>query len=153
MGLAIGEVARRTGLAPSALRYYEKAGLLPAPPRAAGRRQYDARILGRIRIILLARDAGFTVAETRNFLDGCSSESTPARRWRRMAEQKVAELDAWMARLGDMKALLEASFRCDCRAMADCERLASTAMTCRPAEAPRRVKSSKAPLRRLRARR
>jgi MerR family transcriptional regulator, redox-sensitive transcriptional activator SoxR len=64
-GLMIGEVARQAGVAASALRYYEKAGLLPAPARAGKRRQYDRQILGRIRIILLARDAGFSVRETR----------------------------------------------------------------------------------------
>jgi MerR family redox-sensitive transcriptional activator SoxR len=64
-GLMIGEVARQAGVAASALRYYEKAGLLPAPARAGKRRQYDPQILGRIRIILLARDAGFSVRETR----------------------------------------------------------------------------------------
>ena len=57
-GLTIGVVARQAGVAASALRYYEKAGLLPPPARSSKRRLYDPQILGRIRIILLARDAG-----------------------------------------------------------------------------------------------
>jgi MerR family transcriptional regulator, redox-sensitive transcriptional activator SoxR len=61
-GLMIGELARRAGVAASALRYYEKAGLLPPIARASKRRQYDPKILGRIRIILLARDAGSSLA-------------------------------------------------------------------------------------------
>lgn len=51
-GFMIGELARRAGVATSALRYYEKAGLLPPPARASNRRQYDRGVLGRIRIIL-----------------------------------------------------------------------------------------------------
>ena len=77
-GVSIGEIARRAGVAPSALRYYEKAGLLPAPARLSKRRRYDAQILGRIRIIRLARDAGFTVSETRTFMSAFTFGSTPA---------------------------------------------------------------------------
>lgn len=153
MGLSIGEVARQAGLAPSALRYYEKSGLLPAPARIATRRQYDPRILGRVRIILLARDAGFTVNETRVFLNGFSSGATPASRWRSMAQQKVVELDALMERLADMKSILEASFRCNCHRLEDCERLVAAKKAPGPGEAPVRLKSSRDQMRRLRAKR
>jgi MerR family transcriptional regulator, redox-sensitive transcriptional activator SoxR len=122
-GLMIGELARQAGVAASALRYYEKAGLLPPIARASKRRQYDPNILGRIRIILLARDAGFSVTETRTFLNGFPAETTPALRWREMARRKAAELDELMARVARMKLILEASFNCDCRRLEDCERL------------------------------
>src|SRR5580704_9509280 len=111
--LTIGELARQVGLAPSALRYYEKAGLLPAPPRASKRRQYDLNILGRIRIILLARDAGFSVSETRMFLNGFPATATPALRWREMAKRKMAELDELLTRVAQMKLILDASFHCE----------------------------------------
>jgi DNA-binding transcriptional MerR regulator len=65
--MAIGEVARRAGIAPSAIRYYERASLLPKPARQSGRRRYDPDILGRLEIIRIARAAGFTIAETRTF--------------------------------------------------------------------------------------
>jgi MerR family redox-sensitive transcriptional activator SoxR len=123
MGLTIGAVARQAGIATSALRYYEKVGLLPAPARSSRRRQYDRQILGRIRVIQLARDAGFTIRETRTFLSGFPLGATPAVRWRAMATQKLIELDALIARVAEMKALLEASFRCECRRIEDCERL------------------------------
>src|SRR5579871_6919872 len=47
----------------AALRYYDRAGLLPNPARTSNRRQYDRGVLGRLRIILLARDAGFSISE------------------------------------------------------------------------------------------
>jgi MerR family redox-sensitive transcriptional activator SoxR len=121
--LRIGEVAQQAGIATSALRYYEKVGLLPAPARVSKRRRYDQDILGRIRIILLARSAGFSVAETRSFFDVFPVGTTPARRWREMAEKKLAELDRLTARMERMKAILRASFNCECRKLTDCERL------------------------------
>lgn len=129
-GLSIGEIARQAGVATSALRYYEKAGLLPAPARLSKQRRYDQQILGRIRIILLARDAGFTVSETRTFLSGFPLGTTPAARWRAMAKEKLAELDALMARVSDMKSILEASFRCECCRLEDCERLVAARKPC-----------------------
>jgi MerR family redox-sensitive transcriptional activator SoxR len=125
MELLIGEVARRTGLSTSALRYYEKAGLLPAPPRSAKRRRYDPDVVGRVRIIVLARDAGFTIKQTRTFLSGFPIATTPAARWRTLATQKLEELNVQMDRIAQMKAILEASFHCGCRRLEDCERLAA----------------------------
>jgi MerR family transcriptional regulator, redox-sensitive transcriptional activator SoxR len=122
MGLLIGEVARRAGLSTSALRYYEKAGLLPAPSRLSQRRIYDAKVLGRIRVILLALDAGFTVKETKTFLSGFPTTTTPAERWRALAAKKLAEVEARMTRLTQMKSILNESFRCRCMRMEDCEK-------------------------------
>ena len=122
MGLLIGEVARRAGLSTSALRYYEKAGLLPPPSRVSKRRIYDGRVLGRIRVILLALDAGFTVKETKTFLSGFPTTTTPAERWRALAAKKLAELEAQMTRLTQMQSILRDSFRCHCMRMEDCEK-------------------------------
>jgi len=77
-GISIGDVARRTGLAPSAIRFYEKAGLLPPPSRSSKQRRFDADAFGRIRIIQLAREAGFTIEETRIFLSGFPTDTRPA---------------------------------------------------------------------------
>jgi MerR family redox-sensitive transcriptional activator SoxR len=151
-GLLIGEVSRRTGLSTSALRYYEKAGLLPPQARLSKRRRYDQHILGRIRIILLARDAGFTVEETRTFLGGYPLGATPAARWRAMAEQKLVELDALMARIVQMKAILEASFRCECKQLDDCERLMAAKTSRCATSNPGRGGPTKDSLQRLRRR-
>src|SRR5580658_8141674 len=110
--MPIGELARVAGLAPSAIRYYEKAGLLPKPGRHSGQRRYGAEAAARLRIIQLARDAGFTIAETRTLLLGFSPATTPAARWRTLAERKLAELDAQSQRITRMKTLLESSFHC-----------------------------------------
>jgi MerR family redox-sensitive transcriptional activator SoxR len=121
--MLIGEVARRAGIAASTLRYYEHEGLLPAPARSANRRTYDIDVMGRIRIIQLARDAGFTIAETRTFLTSFPTDSIPSARWQKMADRKIQEIDAAIARASQMKAILRSSFRCGCKTIEDCERL------------------------------
>jgi MerR family transcriptional regulator, redox-sensitive transcriptional activator SoxR len=122
VGLMIGEVARRSGLSTSALRYYERAGLLPPPIRVSKRRVYEQKVLGRIRIILLARHAGFTVKETKTFLSGYPVSTPPAERWRALAGRKLLELDAQITRLSEMKSILNDSFQCRCARLEDCEK-------------------------------
>lgn len=119
--LAIGAVARECGIAASAIRFYEKEGLLPAPARLRGQRRYDEGVFARIEIIKLALEAGFTIGETRTFLSGFSKETPPAARWRTLAARKLEEVSALMLRAQQMKALLESSFRCKCPSLEDCE--------------------------------
>jgi MerR family redox-sensitive transcriptional activator SoxR len=125
--LPIGKVAKLAGLAPSAIRYYEKAGLLPKPGRQLGQRRYGPETAARLRIIQLARDAGFSIAETRTFLSGFSAATTPAARWRALAQRKLSELESQSLRIGRMKALLESSFHCGCLRIEDCERAIAAA--------------------------
>ena len=120
---SIGEVAREAGLAASALRFYEKEGLLAAPPRKSKQRRYDETIFGRIYVIKAALDAGFTIAEARLFLSGFSRETPPAARWHALASRKLDEVNALMERAQRMKVLLETSFHCGCPRLEDCERL------------------------------
>jgi MerR family redox-sensitive transcriptional activator SoxR len=121
--MLIGEVARRAGLTTSALRYYEREGLLPPPARLAKRRIYDSQVIARIRIVQLARSAGFSIAETRAFVSNNPSCGIPSTRWRTMAERKLQEMDALIARATQMKGLLRSSFKCGCLTIQDCENL------------------------------
>jgi MerR family redox-sensitive transcriptional activator SoxR len=119
--MLIGDVARRTGLRPSTLRYYERAGLLPPPVRRSKRRSYEPAVLGRIRMIQIARAAGFTIAETRKFLGGFPASTAPSARWTALATRKREELDTLIADATAMKAMLDEHFRCGCATVADCE--------------------------------
>jgi len=118
--LAIGEVARRAGIRPSALRYYESIGLMPAPKRLSGRRRYDESAVQMLRVIQLAQHAGFTVAEIQILLHGFAPDTPPAARWQPLAQQKIAELDALMARAQQMKYILEHGLNCGCLRLEDC---------------------------------
>ncbi|HXO15025.1 MAG TPA: MerR family transcriptional regulator [Steroidobacteraceae bacterium] len=124
---SIGEVAREAGLAASALRYYEKAGLLPAPPRRSRQRRYTEAVFGRIYLIRLALEAGFTIGETLLFLTGFSQQTPPAARWRALAARKLEEVEALMDRAQRMKLLLETSFQCRCPRLEDCEQFLRSA--------------------------
>ncbi len=109
--LSIGEVARICGLQPSAIRYYEKAGLMPKPMRVSRQRRYTAEAIGWLQLVQVAREAGFTIAETRTFVGGFCGATPPASRWRMLAERKIAEIEHQMSRLQSMKRLLDSSFR------------------------------------------
>ena len=69
--LTLGALARAAGVNPETIRYYERRGLLPEPPRTpAGYRQYQAEDADRVALILRAKDLGFTLAEIGELLDG-----------------------------------------------------------------------------------
>jgi DNA-binding transcriptional MerR regulator len=121
-GIPIGKVARLAGLRASTIRYYELAGLLPHPARQYGQRRYGPEAAARLKIIRLAREAGFSIAETRTFLSGFTTTTPPAARWRALAQRKLSELDAQAERLARMRNLLNSSFQCGCLRIEECER-------------------------------
>ena len=124
-GTSIGEVARKAGLRTSALRYYERVGVLPRPGWENGRRRYDGEVLreveGRLAVVRVAQQAGFTIAEIRELLDGFSEDTPPSERWRVLAREKLPEVEALVERALGMKRLLERGLRCDCLRLEDCD--------------------------------
>ena len=88
--LTIGALARRTGVATSALRYWEELGLMPAPARVSGQRRYPESAVGLVGVILLLRDVGFSLRESKAFL---ASRTQAVEGWRRLAQRKLAHLD------------------------------------------------------------
>ncbi len=89
--MTIGEVARRTGMRASAIRYYEKVGVLPKPARVSGQRRYDEGVLQRLAIVRFSQRMGFSISEIRRLLEGTQSRPPPAR-WRSMAMAKLRQL-------------------------------------------------------------
>jgi DNA-binding transcriptional MerR regulator len=93
--LTIGELAKATGVATSALRYWEELGLLPAPARVSGQRRYPASALELVGLILLFQDAGFTLREQKALV---ASRHDGSDAWRELHRRKLAELDERIAR-------------------------------------------------------
>jgi MerR family redox-sensitive transcriptional activator SoxR len=118
--LTIGEVARRAGVRPSALRYYEEVGVLPPAERIGGQRRYDEAVLARLAVVRLAQQVGFTVAEVRALVEGFDDVGVSSDRWRELASRKLTEVDALIARAGEMKRVLEESLRCGCLTLDAC---------------------------------
>jgi DNA-binding transcriptional MerR regulator len=115
--LGIGELGRRTGLATSALRYYERVGLLTPDGRANGRRYYGPASAEQIALIRLCQDAGFTLAEVRAFVAAGSRRSSS---WTRLMETKRLELEASIVRAKQAKALIEHGLACRHRELSMC---------------------------------
>ncbi len=124
MALRIGEVAQRAGIATSAIRYYEREGLIPKADRFGNARVYGTDILDRLALIALAKSAGFTIAETRQLLRGVSRRTPPGPRWRAQAEKKLAEVEERLAEAERMRAVLRKMMGCECPTLEDCTRAA-----------------------------
>ncbi len=118
--LSIGEVASQVGLRASAIRFYERAGLLSAPVRINGRRRYEVAIVQKIRLIQMAQQAGFTVAEIRALFYEFPTDTPPSARWQKLASHKLEEIDVLLNRINRMKMLLERASRCECPTLEDC---------------------------------
>jgi DNA-binding transcriptional MerR regulator len=113
----IGKLARHTRVATSALRYYERIGLLSPAERVGQRRHYPPSCAEHVALIRLYQDAGFTLAEIGPLLAG-GSRGRGA--WGRLAERKIAELDARIADAQRAKRLIENALECSHRDLLDC---------------------------------
>ena len=122
--LLIGEVAARTGMPASTIRYYEQQGVLPAPARVSGRRRYDADAVTALAVVDLAKQAGFSLDEIKTLLHGFSDDTPPPERWKDLARAKLEELDDHIQRLAAMQVLLREGLDCDCLRLDDCAVLA-----------------------------
>ncbi len=123
--LAIGEVARRAGMRTSALRYYEDVGLLPAPRRVNGRRRYDTVVLPRLALIQRAQQMGLTLSEIRDLCIGLDNAEPLSTLWHTLAERKLPEVDAQLARITATRRILEQGLECACVALEQCGLLTS----------------------------
>lgn len=113
VGVTIGEVTRRAELRPSAIRYYEKLGLLPRPSRVSGQRRYDAHVLERLAIVRFAKFVGFRIDEIKQLLDG-SPGRPPPQRWRHIAERKVEQVDTFITEAIAVRTLLQTTLHQKC---------------------------------------
>ena len=118
--MTIGEVAHKAGIRTSAIRYYERIGLLPTPQRTSGRRRYEASILQKLGVIQMAQQAGFTVAEIQTLLHDFPVDTPPSVRWQALANKKLTEIDALIQRAYAMKTFLEQALTCRCPNLDEC---------------------------------
>ena len=118
--LTIGQVARETGLAPSAIRFYESEGLLTAAGRSGGKRTFSRESVDALMVIRMARDLGFALGDIRLLLSGFSPDTPPNVRWQNLAQRKLADVNTILQRATSMKNLLEKGLRCDCVSVRDC---------------------------------
>jgi MerR family redox-sensitive transcriptional activator SoxR len=121
--LTIGEVARRVDLNPSAIRYYERIGLMPPATRVSGQRRYGLDTVHRLGLLKAAKRLGFTLEETQLLL-AAEAEGEPADRMRALAEQKLSEVDSLIEQLMEVRRLLLGATQCRADHLCDCTVLA-----------------------------
>ncbi len=118
--MKIGELAHRAGLNASAIRYYEKLGLLAPPHRASGQRRYAPDALDRVLLIRFAGEMGFSLAEIKLFLGGLRDNTPVGPRWKKLATRKLSEVEDTIARSLRLKTLLQNLLHCRCASLKQC---------------------------------
>jgi MerR family redox-sensitive transcriptional activator SoxR len=118
--MKIGELAARSGLNASAIRYYEKLGLLAPPQRSSGQRRYSSDAINRALLIRFVGHMGFTLAEIKLFLSGLRDNAPVGPRWKKFAHRKLAEVQNNLQRSLRLKSLLENLLHCRCRSLQVC---------------------------------
>jgi MerR family redox-sensitive transcriptional activator SoxR len=119
--LAIGEVARRSGVAASALRFYEERGLITSERAGSGHRRYPRPVLRRIAFIVFAQRIGLSLDEIGAELARLPPERAPSRRdWSRLARTWTSRIDQRIAELERLKLGLTECIGCGCLSLDRC---------------------------------
>lgn len=118
--LSIGEVAERAGISVSAIRYYERCGLLPEAERVGGRRRFAEEAVRRLGIIEVAKQAGFSLDEVGILLASIDEGAPAHEQLQTLAARKLPEVDALIDRAGRMREWLATASVCGCESLEDC---------------------------------
>jgi MerR family redox-sensitive transcriptional activator SoxR len=119
--LTVGEVADRSGIATSALRYYEREGLIEATRTAGNQRRYERHVLRRLAFIRAARNVGLTLDEVRDALDALPDGRTPTRAdWERLSRGWRHRLDEQISALEKLRDGLDSCIGCGCLSLRRC---------------------------------
>jgi MerR family redox-sensitive transcriptional activator SoxR len=119
--LTIGEVAARSGVATSALRFYEEQGLIASERNDSGHRRYPRRVLRRVAFIVFAQKVGLSLEEIRRELAKLPRNRAPDRAdWARLSGSWTTRIDERIAELERMKAGLTECIGCGCLSLDRC---------------------------------
>jgi MerR family redox-sensitive transcriptional activator SoxR len=121
MGLTIGEVAERAGVATSALRFYEREGLIESTRTEGGQRRYHRDVLRRIAFVRAAQHVGLRLGDIREALGSLPDGRTPnARDWERLSRSWRPVVDARIAELERLRDRLDSCIGCGCLSLSSC---------------------------------
>ncbi len=119
--LSVGQVAARSGLSVSAIRFYEAKGLIRSSRNAGNQRRYRRDVLRRMAVIRVANRTGLPLASIAHALAGLPDERTPnAADWKRLSTHWRAELDERIARLTQLRDELTGCIGCGCLSLKSC---------------------------------
>ncbi|MGD1923841.1 MAG: redox-sensitive transcriptional activator SoxR [Paracoccaceae bacterium] len=119
--LAIGDLAKRTGLAVSAIRYYEEQGLVTSLRSAGGQRRFLRSDIRRLSFVRIAQELGFPLSAIRKQLQTLPDGRTPTRKdWTRISKAFRADIDARIAALERLRGNLDGCIACGCLSLRRC---------------------------------
>jgi MerR family transcriptional regulator, redox-sensitive transcriptional activator SoxR len=118
--LSIGEIAREANVSVSAIRFYERNGLLPEAERASGKRRFEPDTVRRLGVIDVAKQAGFSLAEVRALLDSIDRGAPAHDELRALAARKLPEVEELIERAQAMRDWLAVAGACGCESLEDC---------------------------------
>lgn len=128
--MKIGELAQHLGVAASAIRYYEKEGLIEAPERVSGQRIYNSSALSSLKLIQLAQAAGFTISEIKTLIDGYAEGKPLSDGWYDLAVQKKVKVEQKIVELQEMDKVLDELIKCQCVTVEACVDSALCSLRC-----------------------
>lgn len=121
MELTVGEIARRSGVAVSALHFYEAKGLIHSFRNQGNQRRYPREVLRRVAIIKVAQRLGIPLAGIREALAALPESRTPtAADWKRLSARWKSDLNDRIARLTQLRDQLDGCIGCGCLSMKAC---------------------------------
>jgi MerR family transcriptional regulator, redox-sensitive transcriptional activator SoxR len=118
--LSIGEVAEKAGISVSAIRYYERKGLLPEAERVSGQRRFTEETVRRLGVIDVAKRAGFSLDEAGALLASIDQGAPAHEQLQALASRKLPEVDALIERAQKMRDWLAIASVCGCESLEDC---------------------------------
>ena len=120
--LTIGEVAKRSGTATSALRFYEEQGLIPSERNDSGHRRYPRAVIRRVAFIVFAQRIGLSLEEVRSELAHLPENRTPERAdWAKLSARWTKRIRARIAELERLEATLTECIGCGCLSLDRCQ--------------------------------
>lgn len=119
--LSVGEVASRSGLAVSAIHFYEAKGLIKSRRNAGNQRRFTRDVLRRVAIIKVAQRTGISLSEIRDAFESLPASRNPsAADWQRLSANWRQALDERITRLAHLRDQLDHCIGCGCLSMDDC---------------------------------
>jgi MerR family redox-sensitive transcriptional activator SoxR len=119
---SIGAVANRTGVAVSAIRFYEDAGLITADRNSGGQRVFEASNIRRVSFIIIAQQLGFSLKQIKQHLDALPARRTPTLKdWEVIGQSFGRDIDARISALTNLRERLTGCIGCGCLSLQTCK--------------------------------
>ena len=120
-GYSIGDLARRTGLSVSAIRFYETRGLVSPYRNAGGQRRFEPSDIRRLSFVLIAQKLGLTLEEISAALSSLPKNRTPTKRdWEKLSKAMRSTLDERIAMMTRLRDRLDGCIGCGCLSLKNC---------------------------------